>query len=76
MNKDPTDSMIEQYVKGDLFHKLKFISSPEMMMYSQNLKLLCHHFCTWFNVQGTNQGIFWCTYSKVIFKVLNKKDQM
>ena len=65
--------MIEQCVKGDLFHKLKFISSQEMMMYSQNPRLLCHLFCTKFNVQGTNQGIFWSTYSKVIIKVLSKK---
>jgi len=73
LNKDATESMIEQYVKGELFHKLKFISSPEMMMYSQNPRSLCHLFCTKFNVQGTNQGIFWSTYSKVIIKALNKK---
>ena len=68
-----TLSMIEQYVKNNLFLKLKFISSPEMVMYSKDSRSLCQVACTKFNVDKPSQSGFWAMYAKYIPKFLNKK---
>ena len=73
IDNEATLNMIEQYVKNDLFHRLKFISSPEMVMYSKDSRSLCQVACNKFNVDKQDQIRFWAMYSKYIPKFLNKK---
>ena len=73
VNNEATLNMIERYVKNDLFHKLKFISSPEMMMFSKDSRSLCQLACYWFKVENQHHSTFWGMYSRNIPKFLNKK---
>ena len=73
IDNEATLNMIERYVKNDLFHRLKFISSPEMVMYSKDSRSLCQVACNKFNVDKQDQIRFWAMYSKYIPKFLNKK---
>ena len=73
VDNEATLNMIERYVKNDLFHQLKFISSPEMVMYSNDSRSLCQVACTKFNVDKPSQSGFWARYAKYIPKFLNKK---
>ena len=73
VDNDATLNMIERYVKNNLFYKLKFISSPEMVMYSKDSRSLCQVACTKFNVAKQYQSGFWDRYTKYIPKFLNKK---
>ena len=72
-DNEATLNMIERFVKNDIFHSLKFISSPEMMMFSKDARSLCQFTCTKFNVTKEYQSNFWSMYSKYIPKFLNKK---
>ena len=73
MANDATVNMLERYVKGTLFHRLKFISSPEMIMFSKDSRSLCQLVCTMFNVTCAYQIAFWNANSKFIPRFLNKK---
>ena len=70
---DATINMLERYVKNTLFYRMKFISSPEMIMFSKDSRSLCQVVCSLFNAAGTYQMSFWSTYSKFIPRFLNKK---
>ena len=76
VDNEATLNMIEQYAKNNLFHSLKFISSPEMVMYSKDSKSLCQVACSKFNVAKQYQSSFWTMYSKYIPKFLGKNVQM
>ena len=59
---------LENYVKYELFHNLKFISCPLLMHYSNEPKSLCQVVCKKMNVEHKDQEGFWHTYSHVIEK--------
>lgn len=73
MHNDATVNMLEHYVKNNLFHRLKFISSPEMVMFSRDSRSLCQHVCSLFQAIGAYQITFWNTNSIFIPRFLNKK---
>jgi hypothetical protein len=64
---------LENYVKDNLFHTLKFVSSPAVVQYSIGRKSLCQVVCKHMNVVQSEQQVFWGQYSKVIEKKLNQK---
>ena len=64
MEKEATISQIEQYVKNNLFHRLKFISAPEMMDFLRHPRLLTQVACSHFNVPKDYQHWFWAQYGK------------
>ena len=64
---------MEQYVKNDLFYRLKFISSPEMMLFSWQAQSICQVVCNKFNVPRNEHVRFWSMYSKTLIQKLNKK---
>jgi len=70
---DAAVNILECYVKNNLFHSLKFISSPEMIMFSKDSRSLCQVVCALFNVPKGQQMSFWSMNSKYIPKFLNKK---
>src|SRR5690348_2619072 len=70
---DATINMLEWYVKNTMFYRMKFISSPEMIMFNKDSKSLCQVVCSLFNAAGTYQLNFSSTYSKFIPRFLNKK---
>ena len=45
LDYEKTVVMIEQFVKGDFFHQLKFISSPEMIEFSWDKNSICQIVC-------------------------------
>ena len=55
---DAAINMLEHYVKNTLFYRLKFISSPEMIMFNKDSRSLCHVVCSLFNAAGTYQMSF------------------
>ena len=73
LDQTKTVTMIEQYVKTDLFHKLKFISSPNMLAFSWDKKSICQLICEKFKVARMEQTIFWSYYQNSINQKLNKK---
>ena len=74
-HKDHENTMtnLEQYVKNELFHCLKFISSPEMIAFSWDAKSLCQLFCAEFKVSKFEQTGWWSLYHERISQKLNKK---
>jgi hypothetical protein len=70
---DATVNMLERYVKNNLFHSLKFISTQEMIMFSKDSRSLCQVICMLFNTSKGYQMTFWGMNSKFIPKFLNKK---
>ena len=64
---------LENYVKTDLYHNLKFISSPMLIQYSTHSKSLCQVVCKHMNVHPIGQETFWLTYSGVLENKLNQK---
>ena len=73
LDHERTLILIDQYVKNDMFHQLKFILRPEMMIFSWEAKSICQIICTKFNVPKNGSINFWSTYSKHIIQKLNKK---
>ena len=73
MDNEATINMIERYVKTNLFHSLKFVSSPEMIEFSSDSRSLSQVACNMFKVPKSYQKTFWGMYSKYIPKFLNKK---
>lgn len=73
MENSATISLIERYVKNTLFHRLKFISAPEMMDFSRDPRSLTQVACAHFNVPKDYQHRFWAQYGKNFSKYLNKK---
>jgi hypothetical protein len=65
--------MVEQFVRMEIFHRLKFISSPEMIAFSWSPQSLCQIVCKKFQVDRMEQTRFWSIYSKLISQKLNKK---
>ena len=70
---DATINMLERYVKNTLFYKVKFISSPQMLMFNKDTNSICQVVCSLFNATGTYQMHFWSTHSKYLPRFLNKK---
>jgi hypothetical protein len=64
---------LEIYVKDELFHTLKFISSPVLMQYSSELRSLCQVVCKKMNIEPEDKEGFWLMYSNIIEKRLNQK---
>jgi hypothetical protein len=73
MEYEKMNSMVENYVKTELFHVLKFVSSPSLIQFSSAPKSLCQVVCKKFNVYQHNQETFWMMYSNLIEKKLNQK---
>jgi len=70
---DATINMLECYVKNTLFYRVKFISSPQMLMFNKDTNSICQVVCSLFNATGTYQMHFWSIHSKYIPRFLNKK---
>jgi hypothetical protein len=64
---------LEIYVKDELFHTLKFVSSPILMQYSSESRSLCQVVCTKMSVEPKDKEGFWLMYSNIIEKRLNQK---
>ena len=73
MEKEATINDIDQFVKSHIFHKLKFISAPEMMDFSKNSQSIAQVVCSKFDVPKLYQTRFWSQYKKYATKFLNKK---
>jgi hypothetical protein len=74
MEYETMKTMVENYVKTELFHVLAFVSSPSLMQFSSAPKSLCQVVCKKFNLhQHTHQETFWMRYSYLIAKKLNQK---
>lgn len=73
LEREATVGQIERYVKNDLFHKLKFVSCPTMMMFSRDARSLCQVACNYFNVPKHYQHQFWAHFGKYFNKFLKKK---
>ena len=65
--------MLDKYVCNDIFLRLKFISSPEMIAFFWDADSLCQMVCKDFKVDKIEQTRFWSIYSKCISQKLNKK---
>jgi hypothetical protein len=73
MEYDRMKAMVKGYVKTELFHVLKFVSSPSLIQFSSAPKSLCQVVCKKFNVSPHNQESFWNNYGNLIEKTLNRK---
>ena len=73
MNHERTLILLDKYVKNEMFHQSKFISCPEMMIFSWEAQSICQVVCTKFNVPKNSRISFWSQYSKTIIQKLNKK---
>ena len=73
LDHEKTLVQIEHFVRSFLFHRLKFISAPEMNSYSKDSKSLCQLICGGFKVKENEQHRFWSLYSKTVVQKLNKK---
>ena len=73
LDHERTLILIDKYVKNEMFHQLKFISHPEMMIFSWEPQSICQVICTKFNVPKNGRVSFWSQYSKPIIQKLNKK---
>ena len=73
MDHERTLVLLDQYVKNEMFHHLKFISNAEMMIFSWEENSICQIVCTKFNVSKNNRVSFWTKYTKYIIQKLNKK---
>lgn len=62
---------VETYVKHYLFKDLKFISSPEMMVFEDKEESLNYLVCHNLNIQPEHHQIFWEKYSKSVEKAIN-----
>ena len=73
MDHEKTLVLMEAFVRKHIFHRLKFISSPEMVAFSWNEYSLCQMVCKHFHVTKIEQIQFWAWFSKCINQKLNKK---
>lgn len=73
LEREATVGQIERYIKNNLFHKLKFVSCPTMMLFSRDSHSLCQVACTYFNVPKNYHHQFWAHFGKYFNKFLNKK---
>ena len=73
LDHERTLILLDKYVKNEMFHQLKFISCPEMMIFSWEAQSICQVVCTKFNVPKNGRVSFWSQYSKTIIQKLNKK---
>src|SRR5687767_3380493 len=73
MDFEKTLVLLKDFVRKNIFHRLKFISSPEMVAFSWNEYSLCQMVCKHFQVTKIEQIQFWSVYSKCINQKLNKK---
>ena len=73
LDYEKTVVMIEQFVKGDFFRWLKFISSPEMIEFSWDKNSICQIVCEKFGVSSFEQTFFWSCYKKTVSQKLNTK---
>ena len=64
---------LENYVKNELFHNLKFISSPTLIHFSTQSKSLCQVVCKHMNVHPNGQEGFWLNYSSIIEEKISQK---
>ena len=64
---------IDRHVQKEIFPKLKFISSPEMMDFSTDPQSICQVICDMFKVESNGQRHFWSIYKNCISTRLNKK---
>ena len=72
LDHERTLILLDKYVKNEMFHQLKFISCPEMMIFSWEAQSICQVVCTKFNVPKNGRVSFWLQYSKTIIQKLNK----
>ena len=73
IDHENTVSLIDKYVKDKLFHMLKFISSPDLILFSYDDRSLCQLVCRNFSVDQSQQILFWNGFSKYVGLNLNKK---
>ena len=73
LDHERTLILLDKYVKNEMFHQLKFILHPEMMIFSWEVQSICQVICTKFNVPKNGCVSFWSQYSKAIIQKLNKK---
>lgn len=71
MEKKQNQKRIFSYVKDHLFKDLKFIPSPEMMIFSIKEKSLNHLVCTALNIRLEDQRNYWSKYAGCIEKAVN-----
>lgn len=76
LDHERTLILLDKYVKNEMFHQLKFILHPEMMIFSWEAQSICQVICTKFNVPKNGHVSFWSQYSKAIIPKLNKKGWM
>ena len=69
LDNDATCHAVECYVKNDLFYHLKFISSPDMIMFNKDSRLICQVASSRFGVRKEFQSTFWSLHSKEISKI-------
>jgi len=74
MDHENTLKLLDKYVQDDIFPCLKFISLPEMIVFSWEKDSICQTVCEKINVEKMEQTRFWSLYSKYISQRLNKKD--
>lgn len=67
-NHERTLRFLDYFVKRDMFYKIKFISNPNQVAFSECPQSICQVVCMHFNVPGDEQQNFWQTYSKVVKK--------
>ena len=59
------------YVKDHLFKDLKFIPSPDMMIFSSEENSLTHFVCMALNITIEDQWSYWSKYAGFIEKAVN-----
>ena len=71
MEEKQNQKRILTYVKDHLFKDLKFIPSPEMMIYSNKENSLNHYVCTALNIRMEEQWHYWSKYAGCVEKAVN-----
>jgi len=71
MEETQNKKRIMSYVKDHLFKDLKFIPSPEMMIYTSDRNSLNNYVCTALNIRLEDQWNYWAKYAGIIEKAVN-----
>ena len=69
--EEKQNQKIFSYVKDHLFKDLKFIPSPEMMVFSNKENRLNHFVCTALNIALEEQWCYWLKYAGCMEKAIN-----
>lgn len=72
-DNDRMEREIDMFVKKVLFKKLKFITNPSEMQFSQNKKSLCQFSCTHLNIAEENRRLFWTHWNRRIEQTLSRR---